>query len=76
MREGGVRMREIVDCLGYTDPSGAYAGLNYLHAMRAQDQKLDAEISALENMRTEHQGPEPNIPTLQSAHTLPHEPNV
>jgi len=61
LRNGGVRMREIVDVLGYTDPSGAYAGLNYLHAIRARDPQLDRDISLLlERMRAEHPAPEPD----------------
>ncbi len=47
MREGGLRMREIVDCLGYCDATPCYQALHTLAAMRPKDPALDREISVL-----------------------------
>jgi AraC-like DNA-binding protein len=47
LRNCGLRVREIVDAIGFTDPSGVYAALDSLRQARSKDQELDREISEL-----------------------------
>jgi hypothetical protein len=72
LREGGMLMREIVDCLGYSDATPCYQALHTLAAMCAKDPILDRDISTLlEGMRAKMPGPQPDAAARPQSNAEP-----